>query len=151
MTEADRNQPAQDQQDAPTLEEFTESLRSLEAMASRLGIKAISTGHGYWPGTEAARDRVRDLPVGPYQGDTRVQHRRRAHPRLDLILRKENRLTLRQSPQNTAAIPQDAARGTPPRRPKPRRRHSWAKCEHVQRPPRPPHRGLKIPPGKEMP
>ena len=65
MTEADRNQPAQDQQDAPTLKDFTQGLRNLEAMASRLGIKAISTGHGYWPGTEAGRDRVRDLPVGP--------------------------------------------------------------------------------------
>ena len=58
MTEADRAQPAQDQQDAPTLEEFTEGIRSLETMASRLGIKAISTGHDYWPGTEAARDKL---------------------------------------------------------------------------------------------
>ena len=72
MTDADRNQPAQDQQptqdqqDAPTLKDFTQGLRNLEAMANRLGIKAISTGHGYWPGTEAGRDRVRDLPVGPY-------------------------------------------------------------------------------------
>ena len=66
MTDTDRNQPTQDQQDAPTIKDFTEGLRNLEAMANCLGIKAISTGHGYWPGTEAARDRVRDLPVGPH-------------------------------------------------------------------------------------
>ena len=66
MTEADRAQPAQDQQDAPTLEEFTEGIRSLETMASRLGIKAISTGHDYWPGTEAARDKYHDFPTGPH-------------------------------------------------------------------------------------
>ena len=60
MTNADRTQPA------PTLEEFTESLRSLEAMASRLGIKAVSTGHGYRPGTQAARDKYHDFPTGPH-------------------------------------------------------------------------------------
>ena len=66
MTEADRNQPAQDQQDAPTLKDFTQGLRNLETMASRLGIKAISTGHDYWPGTEAARDKYHDFPTGPH-------------------------------------------------------------------------------------
>ena len=65
MTEADRNQPAQDQQDAPTLKDFTQGLRNLEAMASRLGIKAISTGHGYWPGTEAAGTGSGTFPSAP--------------------------------------------------------------------------------------
>ena len=72
MTEADRAQPAQDQQDAPTLEEFTEGIRSLETMASRLGIKAISTGHDYWPGTEAARDKYHDFLVPPAPWHTKL-------------------------------------------------------------------------------
>ena len=151
MTEADRNQPAQDQQDAPTLKDFTQGLRNLEAMANRLGIKAISTGHGYWPGTEAGPGQGPGPSRRPlHQGDTRVQHRRRAHPRLDLILRKENRLTLRQSPQNTAAIPQDAARNTSQAL-KPPEKALLGQMRACPETTQAPHRGLKIPPGKEMP
>ena len=65
-TDADRPQPAQDQQEDPTLETFTEGLRHLEAMANRPGIRAVSTGHRCWPGTWAARGKFHDLPTGPH-------------------------------------------------------------------------------------
>ena len=67
MTEAPHDpQPAGLDPDEIPLEAFIQGLRNLEAMAGRLGIKAISTGHGYWRGTEAARNKYHDFPTGPY-------------------------------------------------------------------------------------